>query len=264
VHLLLPPSEGKTPPADGPALDLESLSLPELTATRSRVLAALLRLARGPEGRARAVLGLSPRQLDELARDAGLDAEPCASAGQVYTGVLYDALDLASLPTAARRRAERMVLVSSGLFGMLRLTDPIPAYRLSGDTDLPGVGPLAAAWRGPLEEALTTPLARGLVVDLRSGAYAAHWTPRGAVAERAVTVRVLQEVRSGRTVTRKVVSHHNKATKGRLVRALALSGVTPRDLPGLIDACSDLGFRAEPGKPGSGGVRSIDLVVDEV
>ena len=46
--------------------------------------------------------------------------------------------------------------------------------------------------------------------------YAAFWRPPAELAPRVATVRVLHEVDG----VRKVVSHFNKATKGRIVRAL--------------------------------------------
>uniref|UniRef100_UPI000EAF7720 peroxide stress protein YaaA n=1 Tax=Escherichia coli TaxID=562 RepID=UPI000EAF7720 len=130
-----------------------------------------------------------------------------------YTGVLHDALGLGSLTGTARRRAERSVVVASALFGLLRPADRVPAYRLSGGTTVPGVGGLAALWRPVLEPELAA--ARGLVVDLRSGAYAALAQVPGGVQ-----VRVLREVDGRRTT----VSHDNKWTKGRLARALCEAG----------------------------------------
>ena len=264
MHILLPPSEGKTVPTTGLPLDLSTLTSPELTATRDTVLQSLIRLARGPADTARAVLGISARQVDELARDARLDSEPCAPARAVYSGVLYEALDLASLPTAARRRADRMLLIASGLFGMVSPADRIPAYRLSGDTDLPGVGPLASTWREPLSTALADTLRRGLIVDLRSSAYAALFIPETSMTERTVTMRVLQEKRVGGRTERVVVSHHNKATKGRLVRALLNDGTTPRSIPQLIVHCTNLGFTAELGATSRTGVQSVDIVVGHI
>ena len=103
--VLLPPSEGKTAPLRGRPLDLATLSFPSLTATRDVLLDHLVDLAgRDPE-LARKVLGVSERQTEEVVRDTVLRTAACAPAGAIYTGVLYDALDLASLPTAARRRA---------------------------------------------------------------------------------------------------------------------------------------------------------------
>lgn len=260
--VLRPPSEGKTSPRRGKALDLDALSFESLTATRERVLDALVSLARSRPDRALAVLGLSPRQTDEVARDAALETAPTATAGSVYTGVLYDALDLASLDSAAKRRAQRSLVISSALFGALRVGDRIPAYRLSGDVSLPPLGPLAGVWRDPLAAAMTETASRGLVVDLRSGTYAAMWKPTGDVAERTVAVRVLQLMPDR---SRKVVSHFNKATKGRLVRQWLQSGADPRDADGLADACAAAGVIAELGpRPKAGTVRRLDVVVSDL
>jgi uncharacterized protein len=262
VLVLLPPSEGKTAPARGKALDLDALSFESLTSTREQVLEALVALARTDPSRALTVLGLSPRQTDEVARDAALETAPTATAGAVYTGVLYDALDLASLDTAAKRRAQRTLVVSSALFGALRVGDRIPAYRLSGDVTLPPLGPLAGVWRDPLATAMTEAAAKGLIVDLRSGVYAAMWKPVGDVASRTVAVRVLQHLPDG---SRKVVSHFNKATKGRLVRQWLQSGVAPRDADDLADACAGAGVVAELGPhPKTGAVRRLDVVVSDL
>ena len=260
--VLLPPSEGKTTAARGKPLDLGDLSFPGLTATRETVLDALVSLATRDPQRARAVLGLSPRQLDEVARDAVLETAPTAAAAKVYSGVLYEALDLASLDAPAKRRAQRQLVVSSALFGALRLGDRIPAYRLSGDANLPGLGAVCALWRDPLATAMTEAAGRSLVVDLRSGVYAAMWRPTGDVASRTVAVRVLHELPDGR---RTVVSHFNKATKGRLVRQWMQDGADPRDADDLADACEKAGAHAELGpRPRAGAVRGLDVVVSEL
>jgi uncharacterized protein len=262
VLVLLPPSEGKTAPARGRPLDLGTLSFPGLTATRELILDAVGTLARNDPQRALTVLGLSPRQLDEVARDAVLTTAPTATASRVYSGVLYEALDLASLDAPARRRAARRLVVSSALFGALRVGDRIPAYRLSGGTSLPGLGPVASLWRDPLAPAMTEAAGRGLVVDLRSGVYAALWRPTGDVAGRTVAVRVLQELPDG---SRTVVSHFNKATKGRLVRRWLQDGTDPRDADDLADACERAGYVAELGpRPRAGTVRRLDVVVSDL
>lgn len=259
--ILLPPSEGKTAPARGRSLELAALSFPELTATRASVLDAVVRLAGTDPRRARAVLGLSERQDHELVRDAELRSAHCAPAAAVYTGVLYDALGLSTLPPAAKRRASAVLVISSALFGALRIRDQIPAYRLSGAVSLPGLGPVAALWRTALPEAMTAAAGRGLIVDLRSSTYAAMWHPTGDVATRTVTVRVLQQLPDGR---RQVVSHFNKATKGRLVRSLLVQASAPRDAPAFAALCESYGYvaelhPAEPGRPWR-----LDVVVTEV
>ena len=78
---------------------------PSLTATRTTLLEALAALCRDDPDKAAAVLGLGPGQRDLVQRNAGLETAPTARADAIYTGVLYDALGLATLSPAARRRA---------------------------------------------------------------------------------------------------------------------------------------------------------------
>ncbi|MCR4512053.1 YaaA family protein [Aeromicrobium sp. 50.2.37] len=237
--IVLPPSEGKTAPPDGPVLDLAALSFPRLTQVRDQVSRALVRLA--GTRRAAEVLGLGPTQADAVETDARLFEVPCAPAGEVYTGVLFGELDLATLDDAATARAERTVAVASALFGLVRVGDPIPAYRLSGTVTLPRLGPVAGRWRPVLPQVLDDEVADGLLVDLRSGAYVNLGKPSAALAPRTATVRVLHE-QDGR---RSVVSHFNKATKGRLVRALLTEGASPASVDELATAWRDLGWTVE-------------------
>ena len=88
-----------------------------------------------------------PPSTAEIARNLVLETSPALPAARVYTGVLYDALDLASLDPAARRRANRWLVTVSALFGAVRPPDAIVPYRLSMAVNLPGVGPLASAWK---------------------------------------------------------------------------------------------------------------------
>lgn len=262
--ILLPPSEGKADAGTGRRLDLARLSLPELTGAREEVLSALVALSAGDEVAAREALGLSEGQRGELRRNARLRAAAAAPAGRLYTGVLYEALDLASLPPAAQRAARRSVLISSGLWGAVRLTDRIPPYRCPIGARLPGVGALSAYWRRALAPTMDAVAGAGPVLDLRSGAYAATWAPRGEVAARTVTVRVLHEREVDGAPVRSVVSHFNKATKGRLVRDLLTAGVRPRSADGLVAALRDLKYTVleQPGPTGR--PRQVDVVVTEL
>jgi cytoplasmic iron level regulating protein YaaA (DUF328/UPF0246 family) len=262
VLVLLPPSEGKAPsPRTGRALDLEALAFPELTATRRSVLNALERLARGPRAEALAALGLVASQTSEVDRNAFLFDAPTMSAERLYTGVLYEALGLPTLSAGARRRARARVLVTSAAFGVLRLAERVPTYRLSMAARLPGLPPLARLWRPGLSAVLPHAAGvRGLVLDLRSGAYAAAWRPSGRLQARTVAVRVLQEAYPGGP--RSIVSHANKATKGRLLRALLEDGATPTTAEDLTDALRALGFHVEgpfAGRPD--GAAQLDVVV---
>ena len=221
VLILLPPSEGKTAPRRGKPMDPGVAELPVAARTRgTRCSTALVELCTANADVAADTLGLGTTQADEVDRNAHLRTAPAARADRVYSGVLYEALDLASLEGAAKRRATSWVAVTSGLFGLVRPADRIPAYRLSGGVSLPGIGPVATYWSRHLDPAVQDAAGRGLVVDLRSSTYTPFWRPSPDTAQRLVTMRVLHEVNG----TRKVVSHFNKATKGRIVRALLEDG----------------------------------------
>ncbi|MFC8301506.1 peroxide stress protein YaaA [Micromonospora orduensis] len=263
--ILLPPSEGKADAGTGRRFSPDRVSLPELNPARERVLDALVTLCAGPdEEAARVALGLSEGQRDELRRNARLRAAATAPAERLYTGVLYEALGLASLPAPAQRAARRSILISSGLWGAVRLADRIPPYRCPIGARLPGVGALSAYWREELASALDGAAGRGPVLDLRSGAYAATWTPRGELAERTVTVRVLHEREVDGVPVRSVVSHFNKATKGRLVRDLLLAGARPRTAAQLVGTLRELKHTVEEQTTAPGRVRQVDLVVSDL
>lgn len=258
--ILLPPSEGKTVPAKGRRLAPSALSFPELAATRHEVMESLIALSDGPATKARSTLGISARQDDELERNRSLLTAPTAPAGEVYSGVLYDALGLTTLDARSLKRAVSGIAIASALFGLLRVTDRIPAYRLSADTTLPGVGRLAQAWRKPVASAVRVAAGRGIVLDLRSSAYAALGPVPADLAERTAIARVLQEKGGKRTI----VSHHNKATKGRLVRSL-LAEPTPRTIDDLAGALGAAGYRVELAPPASDTKPwTMDVVVEEL
>lgn len=229
--ILLPPSEGKASAGDGPPLDLSRLSFPDLTSTREKVVDALVEASHAPD--AAAVLGLTPRQATALDHNRAVRTAPTLRAGALYTGVLYDNLGLATLPSTER------LVIFSGLWGALSPEDPVPPYRLSMGVALPPIGSLAAAWRPALDEALG--VREGLVVDMRSSTYATAWNP----GESGVAVRVLREV-DGR---RSVVSHMAKATRGAVARALVEAGAQPESPQNLARDLTELGWRVELREP---------------
>ncbi|HLM03911.1 MAG TPA: peroxide stress protein YaaA [Blastococcus sp.] len=136
---------------------------------------------------------------------------------------------------AQRARAGRRLAVGSALFGLLRAEDPIPAYRLSAGSSLPGLPSLRALWRPALSRVLAG--LDDLVVDLRSGSYAALAPVPGAV-----TVTVFSERPDG---IRAVVSHFNKAHKGRLARLLATTTAEPADVVRLRSLLGRAGLHVE-------------------
>lgn len=216
VLILLPPSEGKTAPRSGAPLDLESLVLPSLAGERTTAMGILSAVSSAPD--AAEVLGVGEAVRSDIEANMVLFESPAAPAHQVFTGVLFDALDYASLPEAARRRARSRVLVFSGLFGVLALGDHVPNHRLSVTASLPGLGRMSSWWKPRLTPPLDAHAERaGVIIDCRSGGYAAQWkAPAGLTA----TVDVFQ-VRAGK---RTVVSHFAKHTRGLVARQLLLAG----------------------------------------
>ena len=185
VLVLLPPSRSKTVPERGRRVGLSTLVYPRLREPRERLIDAV---------------------------DPGLRTAPAVPAAELYTGVLFAALGLADLPWDG-------VLIASALWGVVRPGDRIPAYRLDMSDRPPGVGGLAAYWREPLRAALPD---RGLVLDLRSGAYAAAWRPRRATH---LAVRGFTEAPDG---TRTVITHMAKRVRGEVARLVLLAGGADR------------------------------------
>ncbi|MET9667281.1 peroxide stress protein YaaA [Streptomyces sp. NPDC006475] len=263
--VLLPPSEGKAASGRGAPLKPESLSLPGLADARAAVLDELVELCAADEDKAREILGLSEGLRGEIAKNAQLRTAGARQAGELYTGVLYDALGLATLEPDARRRARASLLVFSGLWGAVRIGDRIPPYRCSMGVKLPGLGALGTHWRAPMDSVLPEVAGSGLVLDLRSSAYAAAWKPKGEVAARTATVRVLHSQLVDGVEKRSVVSHFNKATKGRLVRDLLVTGARPKGPGELVEALRDLGYVVEAEPPARAGRPwSLDVVVTQI
>ncbi|MEV7723947.1 peroxide stress protein YaaA [Streptomyces sp. NPDC087917] len=263
--VLLPPSEGKAAGGSGAPLEPGTLSLPGLAEARAAVLEELVELCAGDELKAREVLGLSEGLRGEVAKNTALRSAPARPAGEIYTGVLYDALGLADLPAGAAALAERSLLVFSGLWGAVRVGDRIPSYRCSMGVKLPALGALGAYWRTPMASVMPEAAGEGLVLDLRSSAYASAWKPKGELAGRTATVRVLHSQTVDGVEKRSVVSHFNKATKGRMVRDLLLAGADPADPAELVTALRDLGLTVEAEAPAKAGRSwALDVVVTQI
>lgn len=248
--LILPPSETKRDGgAAGSSLDLAALSFPQATDARRSLLDALDAVLADADADAARALKLGAKSAaTELARARAARSSPTMPALDRYTGVLYDALDAPSLSSAARSRAERHVVVHSALLGILGAADPVPAYRLSHDSRLPGVT-LKRHWApvlAPIVAALPGP-----ILDLRSEGYAALGPLPGR--DDALFVRV---VSIGVDGVARALNHFNKKGKGAFVRALLERGPVPDSLKGVMAVATELGWPLRPGAPGE-----LELVV---
>ena len=226
--IILPPSETKRePPDSGPVLALSELSFPTLNPARRMVLEALRTTSAGPDAFER--LRVGPALVADVARDTHLRDVPTLPVLDVYSGPLHEALDAASLSSAAKARADSNLVVASALWGALRPADRIPPYRLHVCSRLVGVDRLEPLWRSILPAVLTEAAGeRGVILDLRSPMYQAIGKPIG-FAERTVTVRVGPAASQGGDVGNVVA----KRTRGLAARYLLESGADPDD-PELV------------------------------
>lgn len=247
--ILLPPSETKRPGGRARPLDVGSLALPALAPQREACIDALVALSHDADEAVR-VLKLSAAQRPEIADNAAIRSAPTMAAIERYTGVLYDALDAASVDAPGRRWMRDHVLIHSAPFGPVGAMDAIPAYRLAAGISLPGLPSLRKLWSASVTEALATTSAR-FVLDLRSEAYVSLGPVPPTVDQ--VYVRVVS--RDGAGVTR-ALNHFNKHAKGELVRSLALARPRVGSLRALRSWAETAGWELRDGATGE-----INLVV---
>ena len=231
--ILLPASDAKAPVRRGRPLDPADLSFPPLAPIRAAVLDALMEASAAPDATHRLCV---PASMEEVVRsNVALIDVPTTMAEKVYSGVLYDALGLAGLDPASRRRARAWIVIISALWGAVRPGDRIPTYRLNMCGRLPGLAHLTDVWRGPLGEVLPDVARRGVVVDARSSEYATAWRPTGPLAERTVVLRVVRDLDSRRGAA----SHGAKYTRGVVVRRIITAAIDPPRPEALAEALSD-------------------------
>lgn len=246
--LILPPSETKRDGGtEGSFLDLSALSFASLTPQRSAAITALATLSRNRR-LATGALGLGPTQQHELARNMVLSSSAVMPAIERYTGVLYDGLNAEALTAPERAFAGSHLVIHSALFGLLGADDPVPAYRLSHNSRLPGLS-LGRHWRAGVSAELAAH--EGLVIDARSEAYASLGpAPR---RDTSVYLRVVTVGQSGR---RTALSHFNKKAKGVFARAVVAAGLEHTSIDGLLEWATQSGIVLERGAEGE-----LDLVV---
>jgi len=252
MRLLLPPSETKRDGGDGAPLDLSALSGSELTPLRNVLVDRVVALAAEPASMMRA-LKLGPRLTPEVERNRRLWGSPTMPAIDRYTGVLFDALEASTLSETSRGFAAETVVVHSALFGFVGALDPIPAYRLSHDSRLPGIS-LRRHWQSALAAQLASH--RGLIVDLRSEGYAD--LGRAPVGDDSVFVRVVSIGADGR---RRALNHFNKQAKGRLARAILTSQPDLRSVPDLIGWAAQEGLALDMGRGSDSRPGELELLV---
>lgn len=219
---------------DGPVWSATSLADGPSGTVRRKVIAAArkVRVADlGPMVGAASAASEAAGYLREIHR------APTMPAVERYGGIVYDHLDAGSLSAAARGLADQHLAIVSGLFGLLRGGDRIPAYRLLMLADLPGLGKLHHVWRSVVPAAIRAAVDEdGVIINLLSGEYAAAVGPDLQHHRRVIDVTFLQP--GGKRIS----SYGGKQAKGWLTRhLLERGGVSPEllaDFPQgrLLDA----------------------------
>jgi cytoplasmic iron level regulating protein YaaA (DUF328/UPF0246 family) len=216
--LLLPPSAGK---ATGGTGDPWSAGVPHrfagLVSERQAVRDAVdAQIRRGTQ--VTTMFGVSDRGLaDALDMWRSMDDAPTLPACRRYTGVVWSALDPATLSTSGRRRLREWGIVVSGLWGLVGTDDPLPPYRLPIGARAGDLGGLAAYWRTHVGRHLETAAAGAWVFDLLPDDHAV------AVADadiRRCRIRIVTHA-DGR---QRAMGHAGKSLKGRLARAIVERG----------------------------------------
>ncbi|MEW1834361.1 peroxide stress protein YaaA [Microbacterium sp. NPDC079995] len=241
--ILLPPSETKRAGGDGPTWRSDALAYPQLSSAREQVMDALVALS-GDEDAAARVLKLSTRQRGEVAVNAALRDSPTMPALDRYTGVLFDALDAASLDAPARAWVGAHVAIHSAPFGLVGALDPIPAYRLGAGIRVPGLPTMRALWADAVGAAIAAS-APSFVLDLRSEAYEALGPVPSGIPQ--AYVRVVSEGPDGAV---RALNHFNKHAKGELVRRLSASRPEVAGQDALVRWAQDEGIVLRPSAAG--------------
>jgi cytoplasmic iron level regulating protein YaaA (DUF328/UPF0246 family) len=223
---------------------------------RTKVLRALIETSSRPDAAARLLVG--PSIAEEVRRNTRLERLPARPVVEIYSGVLFSALEAATLSPVGKRRAASRLVIVSGLWGALRPGDRIPPYRLNICSDLVGLGELEPLWRSVLPTALADAAGRqGLVVDCRSTSYRAVGMPDG-LGDRTVVIRVVRD--DGK---RAAAGYVSKQTRGEVARYLLESGVnpaTPHDLADALANAWDVEVKPpkRPGQPWTADVAAAD------
>lgn len=149
-----------------------------------------------------------------------LDTKGPTAAINVYLGVLYQALGWNSLSAAARKRAEKSVVIISAKYGAISPLTKIETYKEKINNQV--MSPIVNKTLGVLKPEL--------IVDCRSSTYKTVWQ---APADITVEIHVSTVVDG----VRKVVTHMSKKTRGEIARLLLQSRSipnSPEDLYAIV------------------------------
>lgn len=220
--ILLAPSEGKIPGGNplAPGMFNRRASdtfnyFSNLNPDRRTLIRALHDALENPDTDLEALFGVKGDYLAEAieANRTVMDSPLMAAMERYSPGVMYKAIDFASLPTGAQRRLLENGIVFSGLYGLLRPDDLIHNYRLRMDAVLPGIGKVSHYWKPILSPIIDQTVAGKFVWNLLPSVHQDVWTD-GATYSGMVQIKFYNEEDG----ERKAVTHNVKSLRGQLVR----------------------------------------------
>lgn len=157
---------------------------------------------------------------------------PAQAAGYIFDGDVYKNLEITTMDDTTLADAARRLRLLSGLYGLLRPTDAVRAYRLEMGRKIPGhaAGTLYRFWGSKIAEAVkqdALAIGADTVLNLASEEYAKS-VDRSALGDLTVVEPRFEEERRG---ARKVIAVSAKRARGAMARWVLTQGVTePSDL----------------------------------
>ena len=233
LFILLPPSEGKAlSGATGTKFkELDGAFGKSLAKQRAEIINAL-RIERGGSQK---LLGVSGAHLSRAqASNISVRGAKTLPACERYTGVVWDHLDLGSLPSALQKFANKNIIIVSGLLGLITASDPVPDYRLKIGASLTPMGKLSTWWRENLSLALNKHCTGAIVIDLLPQEHSAAFMPSEKLL--SAYFRVDLATKSGTAG-----GHDAKAAKGRLARHLVINHT--KNLEAVLKSFKDQKFK---------------------
>ncbi len=141
---------------------------------------------------------------------------------EVYTGVLYKALDWQSLNKSSQSRGQKSIAIISAKYGLLKPLDEIVPYKQKINV---------AAMREEITRQLDG-VETEIIIDCRSSTYKSVWTPPN---NKTVEIKVFTRVDG----VKKAITHMSKKTRGEITRLLLQSksiSTNPEELLAIISS----------------------------
>ena len=191
------------------------------------------------------IAALNVDRVQAWARTSGADQ----AAADMFDGDVYHTLEMATMDPAIRADAGQRLRILSGLYGLLRPTDDVCAYRLEMGRKLKGhpAGTLYKFWGSKIADALAQDAAAlntNVILNLASEEYAKSVDQSALGGIDFISPR-FEEDRNGK---RKIISFSAKRARGTMARWVLENG---HDTPDALQdfAVDGYGFDPEASSP---------------